>query len=52
VPGFWYVTEWPSMMGIYEVGRRADGTPLEVPPHLVDAEHVFLDEDQPSSASN
>ena len=37
---------------IYEVGRRADGTPLEMPPHLVDAEHAFLDEDQPSFASN
>ena len=37
---------------IYEVGRRADGTPLEVPPHLVDAERAFLNEDQSNSASN
>ena len=37
---------------MYEVGRKADGTPLEVPPHLLDAEHAFLDEDQQSSASN
>jgi 3-hydroxyacyl-[acyl-carrier-protein] dehydratase len=37
---------------MYEVGRKADGTPLEVPPHLAVAENAFLDEDQPSSASN
>ena len=37
---------------MYEVGRKADGTPLEVPPYLAGAENAFFDEDQPSSASN
>ena len=40
------------MIKIGKVGRRADGTPLEVPPHLQDAERAFLDEDELSSASN
>ena len=40
------------MMGIYEVGRRADGAPWEAPLHLVDADDAFLDENQPSFASN
>jgi hypothetical protein len=41
VPGFSRVTEWLWMMRIYEVGRRADGTPWETLSHWVDAEHAF-----------
>ncbi len=26
------------MLGVYDVGRKPDGTPLEVPPHLLEAE--------------
>ena len=26
------------LLGVYDVGRQADGTPLEVPPHLLEAE--------------
>ena len=37
---------------MYEVGRKADGTPVEVPPYLAGAENAFFDEDQPSFASN
>jgi hypothetical protein len=41
VPGFSHATEWLWMMRIYEVGRRADGTPWETLSHWVDAEHAF-----------
>jgi hypothetical protein len=37
---------------MYGVGRNPDGGPLEMPPHLVDAENAFWDEDRASSASN
>jgi 3-hydroxyacyl-[acyl-carrier-protein] dehydratase len=37
---------------MYEVGRQADGSPLELPAFLAEAEQAFFSEDQPSSASN
>jgi 3-hydroxyacyl-[acyl-carrier-protein] dehydratase len=37
---------------MYEVGRQADGSPLQLPPHLAKAEQACFREEQPSSASN
>ncbi len=28
------------LLGVYDVGRKADGTPLEIPPHLLEAEEL------------
>lgn len=33
---------------MYEVGRKADGSPLELPPHLASAENALFDEDSSS----
>jgi 3-hydroxyacyl-[acyl-carrier-protein] dehydratase len=37
---------------MYEVGRQADGSPLQLPPFLAEAEQALLQADQPSFASN
>ena len=36
---------------IYEVGRKADGSPLELPAHLASAENALCEEDRSSNAA-
>jgi 3-hydroxyacyl-[acyl-carrier-protein] dehydratase len=42
-----YPSDFLAMLrcfGLYDVGRKQDGSPLDIPPHLLDAERVALGE--------